>query len=282
MNDPKTKKTKRKDGSSRYPYPKEAWKEEQTLDQTFEAPQGVIAGRNAVMELLQTEQTVDKLFVKRGEREGSIRVIVSLAIQKKIPVIECENSKLDALCGGVKHQGVVAMAAEIEYKSVEDLFEIAAQRGEDPFFVLADGITDPHNLGAMIRCAEGAGAHGIIISKRRTVGTTAVVAKASAGALNHLAVAKVSNLHTTVLELKKRGVWVYAAEAGGTRYDTCDFRGPCAFIFGSEGEGVSRLLKETADGIVSLPMRGKVNSLNVSTATAVILYEAAKQRDAKA
>ncbi len=270
------KKPKGNGGSSRPP--RAAAPKEELLR---EAPEGVIAGRNAVMELLASEQTVDKLFVKKGEREGSIRVIVSLAVQKKIPILECDLGKLDALCGGVKHQGVVAMAAEIEYKTVEDLFEIAAQRGEDPFFVIADGITDPHNLGAMIRCAEGAGAHGIIISKRRTVGTTAVVAKASAGALNHLAVAKVSNLHTTVLELQKRGVWVYAAEAGGTRYDTCELSGPCAFIFGSEGEGVSHLLKETADGIVSLPMRGKVNSLNVSTATAVILYEAAKQRDAK-
>lgn len=243
--------------------------------------EGVIAGRNAVMELLRSGQDVDKLFVKRGEREGSIRAIVAQAIEAGIPVMECDAAKLDSLCGGVKHQGVVAMAAEKSYVSIDDLFQIAQDRGEAPFFVIADGVTDPHNLGALIRCAEGAGAHGLIVPKRRAAGLTAVVAKASAGALNHMAVAKVSNLHTTVTELQKRGVWVYAAEAEGQRYDQCDMTGPAAFIFGSEGEGISRLLKESADFIVSLPMKGKVNSLNVSCAGAIILYEASRQRSAK-
>ena len=242
--------------------------------------EGVVAGRNAVMELLRSGRAVDKLFVKRGEREGSIRSIVAQAIAQRIPVLEVEGAKLDALSPTVKHQGVVAMAAQKDYVDLDALFDIAAQRGEDPFFVIADCIEDPHNLGAMIRCAEAAGAHGLIIPKRHGVGLTATVAKASAGAWNHLAVCKVSNLHTTVEELKKRGVWVYAAEVGGTSYDACDMKGPAAFLFGSEGRGVSQLLRQSADFIVSLPMRGRVNSLNVSTACAIILYEAARQRNA--
>ncbi len=241
--------------------------------------EGIVAGRNAVMELIRSGADVDKLFVKRGEREGSIRSIVAQAIAQKIPVLEVESAKLDALCPTVKHQGVVAMAAQKSYSTLDDLFALAAARGEEPFFVIADSIADPHNLGAMIRCAEGAGAHGIIIPKRHGVGLTATVAKSSAGAFNHLPVCKVANLHTTVLELKKRGVWIYAAEVGGTSYDACDMKGPAAFIFGSEGQGVSQLLRQSADFIVSLPMRGHVNSLNVSAACAIILYEAARQRN---
>ncbi len=246
----------------------------------MEQTTGILAGRNAVMELIRSGRDVDKVFVKRGEREGSIRRIVAEAIARKIPVIEVETTKLDALSPTVKHQGIVAMAAEKNYATLEDLFDIAAKRGEDPFFVIADNITDPHNLGAMIRCAEGAGAHGLIVPKRHGVGLTSTVAKASAGAWNYLSVVKVSNLHSTVLELKKRGVFVYAAEVGGTSYDKCDMKGPAAFIFGSEGEGVSHLLRQSSDFIVSLPMHGKVNSLNVSTASAIILYEAARQRNA--
>lgn len=242
-------------------------------------PENLVAGRNAVLELLKTGRDVDKIFVKRGDREGSIKVLVAQAIERKIPVLEVDGLKLDALCGGqIKHQGVVAFAAEKEYCTVDDLFEIAKDRGEEPFFVIADNITDPNNLGAMIRSAEGAGAHGLILPKRHAAGLTVVVAKASAGALAHLAVAKVSNLATTILELKKRGVWIFTAEAGGTDYHRCDMKVPAAFVFGSEGEGVSRLIREESDFIVSLPMRGKVNSLNVSAATAIILYEAAHQK----
>lgn len=246
-----------------------------------EGQEGAIAGRNAVSELLKSCAPVDKLFVKRGEREGSIRQVVAMAIDRGIPVMEVDQSKLDFLAGPVKHQGVVAMAAQKEYASLDDLFDLAAQRGEDPFFVIADNIEDPHNLGAMIRCAEGAGAHGVIVPKRHATGLTAVVAKSSAGALNHMHVVKVSNLHTTVLELQKRGVWIYVAEADGTNYSETDLTGPAAFLFGSEGNGVSPLLRATADFTVSLPMRGKVNSLNVSAATAIILYESARQRDVK-
>lgn len=238
---------------------------------------GLVVGRNAVRELLKSGRAIDKLLVQRGEREGSITVLVSEAIARGVPVIECEKQKLDELSLGAPHQGMIAMAAEKEYVTVDDILAIAEERGEKPLIVISDGITDPHNLGALIRCAEGAGAHGLIIPKRRAVGLTPVVSKASAGAIEHLAVAKVSNIAQTVAELQEKGVWVYAAEAGGQAYYETDFRGPCALVFGSEGDGVSRIVKEKADMITSIPMYGQVNSLNVSTAAAVILCEAAKQ-----
>ena len=228
-------------------------------------------------ELLKSGRTVDKLLVQRGEREGSIVVLVAEAIERRIPVVETDKAKLDKISNFAAHQGVIAMAAEKEYCSVEDILAIAEERGEKPFIVIADGITDPHNLGAIIRCAEGVGAHGLIIPKRRAVGLTPVVSKSSCGAIEHLAVAKVTNLGATVDELKKAGVWIFAAEAGGAAYYDTDFKCPCAIIMGSEGEGVSHLLKEKADYITSIPMYGKVNSFNVSTAAAVILAEVSKQ-----
>ncbi|MBE6652350.1 MAG: 23S rRNA (guanosine(2251)-2'-O)-methyltransferase RlmB [Ruminococcaceae bacterium] len=239
--------------------------------------EGLVIGRNAVRELLRSDRTVDKLLVRRGDREGSIVVLVAEAVEKGIPIVEVDKAKLDSLAGFVPHQGVIAMVAQKAYCSVEDILAIAAERGEKPFIVIADGITDPYNLGALIRCAEGCGAHGLIIPRRRAVGLTALVAKSSAGAMEHLAVAKVANIHTTILELKKAGVWVYAAEAGGSAHYDTDFRGPCALVMGSEGDGVSRVVKDTCDGIVSIPMYGHVNSFNVSTAASVILAEIARQ-----
>ena len=241
-----------------------------------ELPEGIVIGRNAVRELLKSGRPVDKLMVRRGDREGSIVVIVAEAIESGIPVIEVEKAKLDALSCGAPHQGVVAMAAEKEYCDVDDILRIAEERGEPPLIVISDGITDPYNLGAVIRCAEGVGAHGLIIPKRRASGLTPVVSKSSAGAIEHLAIAKVVNIAATVEELKEKGVWVYAAEAGGSScYDT-DFSGPCAIVLGSEGEGVSKLVTERSDAIVSIPMYGKVNSFNVSTAAAVLLCQAKK------
>lgn len=242
-----------------------------------EEDSGLVVGRNAVRELLKSGRAIDKLLVQRGEREGSIVVLVAEAIERGIPVVECERQKLDDLALGAPHQGVIAMAAEKEYVTVDEILRIAEERGEKPLIVISDGITDPHNLGALIRCAEGAGAHGLIIPKRRAVGLTPVVSKASAGAIEHLAVAKVSNIAQTVTELQEKGVWVYAAEAGGQAYYDTDFRGPCALVFGSEGNGVSNIVKEKSDVITSIPMYGQVNSLNVSTAAAVILSEAARQ-----
>ena len=242
---------------------------------------GLVIGRNAVRELLKSGRTVDKLLVRRGDREGSIVVLVAEAVEMNIPVVEVDKAKLDSMAGFVPHQGVIAMVAQKEYCEVEDILAIAAERGEPPLIVIADGLTDPYNLGALIRCAEGVGAHGLIIPKRRAVGLTALVAKSSAGAMEHLAIAKVSNLDQTVMALQKQGIWVYAAEAGGQAYYDVDFSGPCALIFGSEGEGVSHILKERSDGIVSIPMYGRVNSFNVSTAAAVVLSEAVRCRHPK-
>lgn len=239
--------------------------------------EGLVIGRNAVRELLKSGRDIDKIFVQRGEREGSIVVLVAEAVERHIPVIETDRAKLDGMTNYAVHQGVVAMAAEKEYCSVEDILQIAAERGEKPFIVIADGITDPHNLGALIRCAEGVGAHGLIIPKRRAVGLTPAVTKASCGAIEHLAVAKVTNLASTVDQLKKQGLWIFAAEAGGQAYYETDFNCPCALVMGSEGDGVSHLIKEKADFITSIPMYGKVNSFNVSTAASVLLAEISRQ-----
>lgn len=248
--------------------------DENTSDSETE---GLVIGRNAVRELLRSDRTVDKLLVRRGDREGSIVVLVAEAVEKGIPIVEVDKAKLDSLSGFVPHQGVIAMVAQKEYCSVEDILAIAAERGEKPFIVIADGITDPYNLGALIRCAEGCGAHGLIIPRRRAVGLTALVAKSSAGAMEHLAIAKVANIHQTILDLQKAGVWVYAAEAGGSAHYNTNFEGPCALVMGSEGDGVSRVVKDACDGIVSIPMYGHVNSFNVSTAASVILAEIARQ-----
>ena len=243
--------------------------------------ESVVVGRNAVRELLKSGRDIDKIFVQRGEREGSIVVLAAEATSRHIPLVEVDKIKLDKMTGGANHQGIVAMAAEKQYSTVEDILAIAEERGEKPFIVISDGITDPHNLGALIRCAEGAGAHGIIIPKRRSVGLTAAVTKSSAGAIEHMAIAKVTNIAATVELLKKKGVWVFAAEAGGDAYYDTDFNCATAIVLGSEGDGVSAIVKEKSDYITSIPMYGKVNSLNVSTAAAVILSEVARQHNKK-
>ncbi len=268
--DNRNNKNNKKGGKGAYDY--RADREEST-----EVSEGLVVGRNAVRELLKSGRSVDKIFVQKGEREGSIVVLVSEAISRHIPIVECEKSKLDKMTAGAAHQGIVAMAAEKEYCSVDDILAIAEERGERPFIIIADGITDPHNLGALIRCAEGVGAHGLIIPKRRAVGLTPVVTKASCGAIEHLAIAKVTNLASVVDDLKQKGIWIFAAEAGGDAYYHTDFKCPCAIVLGSEGEGVSRLLKEKSDYITSIPMYGHVNSFNVSTAASVILAEVARQ-----
>ena len=246
-------------------------------DDAEDLSEGLVVGRNAVRELLKSGRAIDKLLVQKGEREGSIVVLVAEAIERHIPVVESDKAKLDKLTGGATHQGIVAMAAEKEYCSVEDILNIAKERGEKPFIVIADGVSDPHNLGAIIRCAEGVGAHGLIIPKRRAVGLTPTVSKASCGAIEHLAVAKVTNIAATVEELKEKGIWIFSAEAGGENYYDTDFNCPCAIVLGSEGDGISKLVKDRSDYIVSIPMYGKINSFNVSTAAAVILAEISRQ-----
>ena len=243
-----------------------------------EPPEGIVFGRNAVRELLKSGREIDKIFIRRGDVEGSISVIAAEASGRGIPIVFVEREKLDRMCAGGVHQGVAAVAAEKEYCTVEDILKIAAERGEPPFIVILDGVEDPHNLGAVIRSAECAGCHGVVIPKRRTAGLTAVAAKASAGALEHIAVAREVNLAAAVDRLKASGVWVYAAEAGGECVWDVDLDRPCAFIFGGEGTGVSRLLKEKSDYVVSLPLAGKINSLNVSAAAAVFLFERVRRK----
>lgn len=237
---------------------------------------GAVVGRNAVRELLRNGRSVDKLYIKSGNREGSIVVLVAEAVSRKIPIVEVSQDKLDALSGGANHQGVVALAAEKQYTDIDSILAIAEERGEMPFVVIADGIEDPQNLGTLIRCAECAGAHGIIIPKRRAVGLTPTVTKSSAGAIEHMAIAKVSNLADAVDKLKKAGLWIFAAEAGGAPYYETDFNVPTAIVLGSEGFGVGRLIKEKSDFTVSIPMYGHVNSLNVATAASVILCHVAR------
>ncbi len=240
---------------------------------------GLIGGRNAVKELLSSGRDIDKIFVAAGDREGSISMLVAEAIERKIPVIEADRKKLDSMLSA--HQGIIAMASERNYCSVDDIIAYAESKGEKPLIAICDGIEDPHNLGALIRCAECAGAHGIVIPKRRNVGLTAVVAKSSAGAIEHMLVAKVTNLAQAIEDMKEKGIWVYAADMAGTSYYDLDFTSASAIVFGSEGSGISRLVSEKCDFVVSIPMYGQVNSMNVSTAAAVVLCEAAKQRAAK-
>ena len=239
----------------------------------------MVIGRNAARELLLCERDVDKIFVQKGEREGSITQLISIAAEKKIPIIEVDKFRLDSMTGGARHQGIVAIAAEHNYSSVDDIFEYARSLGQKPFIAVLDGVEDPHNLGAIIRSAECAGVHGIIIPKRRAVGLTPTVAKASAGALEYMRVARVTNIASTIDELKDRGMWIYAADMGGEEYYASDLSGSVAVVLGSEGYGISRLVKEKCDFTLSIKLHGKVNSMNVSCAAAVIFTEVARQRD---
>ena len=248
------------------------------MTQERELPENYTLGRNAVRELLKGGRDIDKIYVQNGEREGSIRALVAEASERRIPVVECERSKLDRMACGASHQGIIALSAERNYATVEEILAVAAERGEPPFVILCDGVEDPHNLGAILRSAECSGAHGVIIPKRRSVGLTPVVAKASAGAIEHVPVARVTNLARTVDELKEAGVWIYAADMGGSAYYESDLKGAVGLVLGSEGEGISRLVKEKCDFTLSIPLYGTVNSLNVSCAAAVLLCEIARQR----
>ncbi len=241
----------------------------------------IISGRNAVKELLSTGRDIEKIYVQSGEREGSVNLLIGIASERKIPIVECDRAKLDAISGGERHQGIVAMASERNYYSVDDILAYAEERGEKPFVILLDGVEDPHNLGAIIRSAECSGAHGVIIPKRRAVGLTPTVAKASAGAIEHMRVAKVTNLAMTIDELKEKGLWIYGADMGGESYYNTDMTGAACIVLGSEGFGISRLIKEKCDFIVSIPLYGNVNSMNVSCAGAVIMSEVARQREIK-
>lgn len=242
-------------------------------------PDGLIEGRNAVIEALRAGTAIDKIYIARGETDATLGHIASTARNKGIVVAEADRRKLDGMSRTKSHQGVIAVAAVREYASVDDILSAAREKGESPLIVVCDELSDPHNLGAVIRTAECAGAHGVVIPKRRSAGLTAVVAKTSAGAVAHVPVARVPNLPALLDDLKKQGVWVFGTAADGTTslYDA-DLKGPAAIVIGSEGSGMGRLVSERCDFLVSIPMRGKLNSLNASAAAAILLYEAVRQR----
>ncbi|WP_295739844.1 23S rRNA (guanosine(2251)-2'-O)-methyltransferase RlmB [uncultured Oscillibacter sp.] len=240
---------------------------------------GIIEGRNAVIEALRAGTVIDKIYLQKGETDRTLGHIASRARSAGAVVVEADRRKLDAMSRTHAHQGVIALAAVREYAGVEDILRAAEERGEPPLIVVCDEISDPQNLGAIIRTAECAGAHGVIIPKRRSAGLTAIVAKTSAGAVAHVPVARVPNIPSLLKDLKKQGVWIFGTAAdGNTALYDADLKGPAAIVIGSEGEGMTRLASENCDFLVSIPMRGKLSSLNASAAAAILLYEAVRQR----
>ncbi|MGE9883601.1 23S rRNA (guanosine(2251)-2'-O)-methyltransferase RlmB [Blautia obeum] len=240
--------------------------------------ENMIEGRNAVLEAFRSGKPIDKLYVLDGCQDGPVRTIVREARKHDTIIHFVEKERLSQLSVTGKHQGVIACAAAYEYSEVEDMLKLAEEKGEDPFLILLDNIEDPHNLGAIIRTANLAGAHGVIIPKRRAVGLTATVAKTSAGALNYTPVAKVTNLTKTMEELKEKGLWFVCADMGGKMMYDLNLKGPIGLVIGNEGEGVSRLVKENCDFVASIPMKGDIDSLNASVAAGVLAYEIVRQR----
>lgn len=241
---------------------------------------GDIFGRNTVMEALKSNRTINKIWLAKGEQKGSVREIVALVKEKRITVQIVERSKLDKMFPHENHQGVAASVASADYVAWQDIVDAARQKGEDPLLVILDELEDPHNLGAILRSVDAVGAHGVIIPKRRAVPLTDGVAKASAGAIEHVPVARVSNLVQVIEELKKQGIWIAGADLHGEYMHKQDLTGPLAIVVGSEGKGLGKLVRESCDYVVSIPMQGKINSLNASVATGVLLYEVYRQRNA--
>ncbi|MBQ7465457.1 MAG: 23S rRNA (guanosine(2251)-2'-O)-methyltransferase RlmB [Oscillospiraceae bacterium] len=240
---------------------------------------GIIEGRNAVIEALRLGTPIDKIYLMKGDTDKTLGHIASRARAAGIVVVDADKRKLDAMSRTHSHQGVIALGAVREYVTVETILEAAAAKGEKPLVVVCDEISDPHNLGAILRTAECAGAHGVIIPKRRSAGLTAIVAKTSAGAVSYVPVARVANVAATLNDLKKQGLWVFGTAAdGATSLYDADLRGGAAIVIGSEGDGMTRLVAETCDFLVSIPMKGRISSLNASAAAAILLYEAVRQR----
>ncbi len=238
-----------------------------------------VEGRNAVIELLKSDRTVNKIMVARGDRQGSINEILKLAKQNRIIVTEVDRNKLDTLSETKHHQGVIAFVAPIEYKDVDYILNVAKEREEEPFILIADEIEDPHNLGALIRSAEVAGCHGVIIPKRRAVAVTEVVSKVSVGATEYMPIARVNNINDTIRELKDKGVWIVGTDGSAdTIYYKQDLTGPIAIVVGSEGRGMNKLTMKNCDFLVKIPMMGKITSLNASVSGGIVLFEALKQR----
>ncbi|MDM8311199.1 23S rRNA (guanosine2251-2'-O)-methyltransferase [Clostridium cadaveris] len=239
----------------------------------------IVLGRNGVIEALKAKITVEQILISKGEKEGSIVKIMALAKEKGVVIKEVDRKKLDSLSQGEAHQGVVAMVTPFRYSEIQDILDRAKEREESPFIIILDEIEDPHNLGSIIRTAELCGAHGIIIPKRRNVGVTPTVYKTSAGAVNYMKIAKVSNINNTIDELKKENIWVYGADGEAENFSyNVDFKGAVALVIGSEGRGISKLTREKCDVMVKIPMVGKVNSLNASVAGGILMYEVLKSR----
>lgn len=238
----------------------------------------LIIGRNAVLEAINNNRTIDTLFIAKGERGGSVSSILRACKDKGVVIKEVDVKKLDFMCFNANHQGVAAKCAVKEYSTVDDIFALAEERGEAPFIIICDELEDPHNLGAIIRTAEVAGAHGVIIPKRRSVSLSFAVSKTSAGAVEYVPVARVGNLAVEIDALKERGMWIYGADMNGENWCSVDYTGPCALVVGSEGRGIGRLIKEKCDFLVTLPMKGKITSLNASVAAGVLMMEISRQR----
>lgn len=242
----------------------------------------LIEGRNPVLEALKSGREIDKLFIQKGQMEGSIKQIIAIARDKNILIKEVDKGKLDRISITNSHQGVIASAAMFKYYEVDDILRIAKDKEEDPFIVILDEITDPQNLGSILRSCDGAGVHGVIIPKRRAASLTPIIGKISAGAVEHVPVAKVTNINQTIEYLKEKGLWIAGADMSGDVFYKKDLTGPLALIVGSEGKGLSRLVKENCDFIVSIPMVGKISSLNAAVSGAIIIFEIKKQRLEKA
>ncbi|MBQ9060538.1 MAG: 23S rRNA (guanosine(2251)-2'-O)-methyltransferase RlmB [Firmicutes bacterium] len=242
-----------------------------------------IIGRNAVMEALRTGRQIEKLTVLKqkpgAKAEGSLKKILGKAKDQRIPVEYADRTGLDRMAGGGVHQGVIATVSDYQYRTVEELLQTARDRGEAPFLIILDGLEDPHNLGAIMRTAECAGAHGIIIPGRRAVTVNATVMKTSAGAAEHIGCARVTNIARTIEQLQEQRVWIYGCDMNGTSVYGTDLKGPAAIVIGNEGKGISRLVRDKCDFIISIPMKGQINSLNASNAAAIVTYEALRQRD---
>lgn len=239
----------------------------------------LIIGRNAVIEALKSDRTIECVYVSKGDLEGSIKVALGLTKDKGVVIKEADRRKLDTMCDGLNHQGIVARVTPFKYCEVNDILEDAKRKEQQPFIVILDEIEDPHNLGSIIRTAELCGVHGIIIPKRRNVGVTSTVYKCSAGAIEHMKIAKVTNINATIDMLKEQGIWIYGADIDGKDYSyNTDFSGPCALIIGSEGKGISSLTLKKCDLLVKIPMIGKINSLNASVAGGIMMYEVLKGR----
>lgn len=254
-------------------------KDEKSRGRAVSERDDLIIGRNAAKEALASGRAIDSVLVAKGEKTGSLPPLIALCREKGLPVKEVDRKKLDFMCGHGNHQGVIMLAAAHEYATVDGILNSAREKNEPPFVIICDSIEDPHNLGAIIRSAECCGAHGVIIPERRSAGLSGIVGKTSAGALEYMPVARVTNLTETIKRLKKEGLWVYCADMDGTPYREANLTGPLALVIGSEGAGVGRLVKENCDGVLSIPMKGKINSLNASVAAAVLMFEAAASRE---